>query len=153
LVIIRLISGSSSTTATRDAMALPEAIVQTVLRTQQAMILQDAAAEPEFAADPYVRQYQARSVLCLPLINQGKLIGVLYLENNLAPHVFTPARISVLWLIASQAAIALENSRLYRDLAEREAKIRRLVDANMRFSAWWGMIVRISQRAGCAGRI
>jgi PAS domain S-box-containing protein len=119
------------------ATALPEAIVQTVLRTRQAMILQDAAAEPESAADPYVRQYQARSILCLPLINQGKLIGVLYLENNLAPHVFTPARISVLRLIASQAAIALENSRLYRDLAEREAKIRRLVDANIIGIFFW----------------
>ena len=65
------------------------------------------------------------------MINQGKLIGVLYLENNLAPRVFAPARIAVLKLLASQAAISLENTRLYRDLAEREAKIRRLVDANI----------------------
>ena len=72
-----------------------------------------------------------RSVLCLPLVNQSRLIGVLYLENNLAPRVFTPTRISVLKLLASQAAIALENTGLYRDLAEREAKIRRLVDANI----------------------
>ena len=113
------------------ATAVPEAIVQTVLRTQQTMILHDAAAEPTFAADPYIRQRQARSILCLPLINQSKLIGVLYLENNLAPRVFTPARISVLRLVASQAAIALENARLYRALEEREAKIRRLVDANI----------------------
>ena len=95
------------------------------------MILDDAAAETAFAADPYIRQRQARSILCLPLINQAKLIGVLYLENNLAPRVFAPARIAVLKLLASQAAIALENARLYRDLAEREAKIRRLVDANI----------------------
>ena len=74
---------------------------------------------------------QTRSVLCLPLLNQAKLIGVLYLENNLAPRVFSPARIAVLKLLASQAAISLENTRLYRDLAEREAKIRRLVDANI----------------------
>jgi PAS domain S-box-containing protein len=65
------------------------------------------------------------------LITQAKLIGVLYLENNLARRVFAPARIAVLKLLASQAAIALENARLYRDLAEREAKIRRLVDANI----------------------
>ena len=113
------------------ATALPEAIVHYVLRTQQTVILDDAAAEPAFAADPYIRQRQARSILCLPLITQTKLIGVLYLENNLAPRVFTPARIAVLQLLASQAAIALENTRLYRDLAEREAKIRRLVDANI----------------------
>ena len=65
------------------------------------------------------------------MINQSKLIGVLYLENNLAPHVFTSARIAVLKLLASQAAISLENTRLYRDVVEREAKIRRLVDANI----------------------
>jgi PAS domain S-box-containing protein len=65
------------------------------------------------------------------LINQSKLIGVLYLENNLAPHVFTPARLAVLKLLASQAAVALENTRLYRDVVEREARIRRLVDANI----------------------
>ena len=65
------------------------------------------------------------------MINQAKLIGVLYLENNLARRVFAPARTSVLKLLASQAAISLENTRLYRDLAEREAKIRRLVDANI----------------------
>jgi PAS domain S-box-containing protein len=59
------------------------------------------------------------------------LIGVLYLENNLASHVFTPARISVLELLASQAAISLENARLYNDLEDREARIRRLVDSNI----------------------
>jgi PAS domain S-box-containing protein len=65
------------------------------------------------------------------LINQTKLIGLLYLENSLTPNVFTPARIAVLKVLASQAAISLENTRLYRDLEEREAKIRRLVDANV----------------------
>jgi len=67
----------------------------------------------------------------LPLINQGKLTAVLYLENNLAPNVFTPHRVAFLKVLASQAAISLENSRLYDDLADREAKIRRLVDANI----------------------
>jgi PAS domain S-box-containing protein len=95
------------------------------------VILDDAAAENPFAADAYLHQHQARSILCLPLINQSKLIGVLYLENNLAPHVFTPARLAVLKLLASQAAISLENARLYREGVEREAKMRRLVDANI----------------------
>jgi PAS domain S-box-containing protein len=67
----------------------------------------------------------------LPLINQGKLTGILYLENNLTPGVFTPDRVAVLRVLASQAAISLENSRLYRDVADREGKIRRLVDANI----------------------
>jgi PAS domain S-box-containing protein len=110
---------------------LPESVLRYVLRTRESVILDDAAVQSPFAADPYIRQHQARSVLCLPLLNQAKLIGVLYLENNLAPRVFPPARISVLKLLASQAAISLENTRLYRDLAEREAKIRHLVDANI----------------------
>ena len=111
--------------------ALPESILHYVVRTREAVIIDDAAAEHPFAGDAYLHQHRARSILCLPLINQSKLIGVLYLENNLAPHVFTPARIAVLKLLASQAAISLENTRLYRDVVEREAKIRRLVDANI----------------------
>jgi PAS domain S-box-containing protein len=111
--------------------ALPEGVLYYVLRTREGVILDGAAAENSFSADPYIRQHGARSILCLPLLNQAKLIGVLYLENNLAPHVFAPARIAVLKLLASQAAVALENTRLYRDLEQREAKIRRLVDANI----------------------
>jgi PAS domain S-box-containing protein len=113
------------------AATLPETVLHYVLRVRESVILDDAAAEPSFAADPYIRQRKARSILCLPLINRGKLVGVLYLENNLTPRAFAPARIAVLKLLASQAAISLENTRLYRDLAEREAKIRRLVDANI----------------------
>ena len=111
--------------------ALPEGVLHYVLRTREGVILDDAATETAFSADPYIRQHGARSILCLPLLNQAKLIGVLYLENNLAPHVFAPARITVLKLLASQAAVALENTRLYRDLEQREAKIRRLVEANV----------------------
>ena len=110
---------------------LPASILHYVLRTREGVILDDAATEPAFAADPYICQRLARSILCLPLITQAKLIGALYLENNLAPRVFAPARLAVLKLLSSQAAIALENARLYRDLADREAKIRRLVDAQV----------------------
>jgi PAS domain S-box-containing protein len=110
---------------------LPESVLHYVLRTSESVILDDAAAKSPFGLDSYIRQRQARSIFCLPLLNQAKLIGVLYLENNLAPRVFVPARIAVLKLLASQAAISLENTRLYRDLAEREAKIRRLVEANI----------------------
>ena len=111
--------------------ALPVSVLHYVLRTREGVILDDAAAESAFSADPYIRLHGARSVLCLPLLNQAKLIGVLYLENNLTPRVFAPARIAVLKLLASQAAVALENTRLYRDLEQREAKIRRLVEANV----------------------
>jgi PAS domain S-box-containing protein len=117
---------------------LPASVLHYVLRTGEGVILDDAAMQPAFAADLYFREHQARSILCLPLITQAKLIGALYLENNLAPRVFAPARLAVLKLLASQSAIALENARLYRDLAEREAKIRRLVDANIIGIFIWG---------------
>jgi PAS domain S-box-containing protein len=110
---------------------LPESVLHYVMRTRESVILDDASAQNPFSADQYIRQKQARSVLCLPLVKQAKLIGALYLENKLASHVFTPARISVLELLASQAAISLENARLYNDLQEREARIRRLVDSNI----------------------
>ena len=125
------------------AAVLPESVIQYVLRTRESVILDDAAAQSPFAADPYIRQRQTRSVLCLPLLNQAKLIGVLYLENKLASHVFTPARISVLELLASQAAISLENARLYSDLQEREARIRRLVDSNIIGVVIWDVQGRI----------
>ena len=128
------------------------------------------AAQNPFSADPYIRQHHARSILCLPLIKQAKLVGVLYLENNLTPHVFTPARIAVLKLLASQAAISLENTRLYRDLAgtrsEDPAAGRRQHHRDLHlesrrsdssrptkhFSAWWDTTAKISSRVACAGR-
>jgi PAS domain S-box-containing protein len=119
--------------------ALPGSIVQYVLRTQETVILDDASGQNSFSTDPYVAQRRARSILCLPLLNQAKLIGVLYFENNLAPQVFTPTRIAVLKLLASQAAISLENTRLYHDLEAREAKIRRLVDANIMGIFIWNL--------------
>ena len=118
---------------------VPESIVHYVVRTQESVILDDASAENPFSTDSYIRRHHARSILCLPLINQAKLVGVLYLENNLTPYVFTPTRIAVLKLLASQAAISLENTRLYRDLEEREAKIRRLVDANIIGICIWNL--------------
>ncbi len=82
-------------------------------------------------ADDYLRDRQRKSMLCLPLIKQQQLTGILLLENALTTHAFTPARIAVLELLAGQAAISLENTRLYSDLREREAKVRRLVDSNI----------------------
>jgi PAS domain S-box-containing protein len=118
---------------------LPGSIVQYVLRTQETVILDDASGQNSFSTDPYIAQHRTRSVLCLPLLNQAKLIGALYFENNLAPQVFTPTRIAVLKLLASQAAISLENTRLYHDLEVREAKIRRLVDANIMGIFIWNL--------------
>ena len=128
-------SGADVTVHLRDCdhaeATLPQSLVRHVMRTQETVILEDAASQNPFSADPYLVQRRARSVLCLPLINQGHLIGVLYLENNLAPRVFGPGRVAVLKVLASQAAMSLENTRLYHDLAQREAQIRRLVDADI----------------------
>jgi PAS domain S-box-containing protein len=110
---------------------LPSSVFQHVLRTNQSVLIHDASGQNPFAADEYIRGHHARSVLCLPLPKQTRLVGVLYLENNLTPHVFTPARMAILKLLASQAATSLENTRLYGDLQEREARVRRLVDSNI----------------------
>ena len=110
------------------AAALPESLVQYVMRTQETVILDDARSQNPFSSDPYIVQRRARSIICLPLINHAKLVGILYLENNLAPQVYTPDRVTVLKVLASQAAMSLENSRLYRDLEDREAKIRQIIE-------------------------
>jgi len=95
---------------------LPESLIRYVIRTQERVILSDASIDNIFLEDEYVRQKRPRSVLCLPLIKRRRLIGTLYLENNLAPNVFAPNRQAALELIASQAAISLEQARLYAEL-------------------------------------
>jgi PAS domain S-box-containing protein len=110
---------------------LPESVYRYVLRTKDTVLLHDASGENSFSADDYIREHHARSILCLPILKQTRLLGMLYLENSLTPHAFTPNRMVILKLIASEAAISIENASLYRDLAEREARIRRLVDANI----------------------
>jgi PAS domain S-box-containing protein len=137
------IRGNDVIVCLRDASAtsatLPESIVRYVMRTHESVILDDASSANPFSSDSYFVQYRVHSILCLPLLNQAKFSGVLYLENNLAPRVFTSDRITVLRVLVSQAAISLENTRLYRDLEHREAKIRRLVDANIIGIATWNV--------------
>ncbi|MDC3955522.1 AAA family ATPase [Polyangium jinanense] len=132
---------------------LPTSILHYVIRTRETVILDDAAAPNLFSDDAYVRERRPRSVLCLALVKQGTLVGVLYLENNLTPRVFTADRITMLELLASQSAISLENARLYTQLQqenserkraeqalrEREARIRRLVDSNIIGIAFWDL--------------
>jgi predicted ATPase/two-component sensor histidine kinase/GAF domain-containing protein len=100
---------------------LPESVLRYVVRTRESLLLDDAAEQNPFSGDDYIRQSRCRSILCLPLIKQAKLAGALYLENSLASHVFTPARIAVLGLLASQAAISLENASLYANLQHAQA--------------------------------
>ena len=95
---------------------LPESILHTVIHTLQSVILDDAQRSNPFREDEYVQRRRPRSLLCLPLVKQARLVGLLYLENNLATGTFTPRRIAVLELLASQAAISIENARLYDEL-------------------------------------
>ncbi len=92
---------------------LSHAIVNYVARTKESVVLNDASGEGIFTQDPYIIQNQPKSILCSPLINQGKLNGMLYLENNLTTGAFTWERQEVLNLLSGQAAISIENARLY----------------------------------------
>jgi PAS domain S-box-containing protein len=112
-------------------LAAPESIIRYVMRTRESVIVGDATKQNLFSEDPYLGLRRPRSILCLPLTRQGALVGLLYLENALASHVFTSDRATLLEILASQAAGSLENARLYNDLQEREAKVRRLVDSNI----------------------
>jgi len=100
---------------------LPESMLHYVIRTRESVILDDASVRNLFSEDHYVREKSPRSVFCLPVIKQAKLIGALYLENNLTPGAFTTDRITVLKLLSVQAAISLENALLYSDLQRSEA--------------------------------
>ena len=99
---------------------LPELVLQYVIRSQGSVLLADASDQNPFSDDKYFTSSRCRSVLCLPLVKQSRLIAVLYLENSQTPHVFTPARMAVLSLLASQAAISLENAYLYTNLKRAE---------------------------------
>ncbi|MBD2385455.1 trifunctional serine/threonine-protein kinase/ATP-binding protein/sensor histidine kinase [Cylindrospermum sp. FACHB-282] len=99
---------------------VPVSIINYVSHTQEYLLINDATTENNFAADTYVIQHQPKSILCTPILNQGKLIGILYLENSLTVGAFTPERLQILKLLSSQAAISLENAQLYANL---EAKV------------------------------
>ena len=147
-IVAEATTGSDTVTvgsrqASVTAADLPASVLHYVVRTKESVLLHDALAEEQFSADDYIRRHHARSILCLPLLKEARLVGVLYFENNLALHVFTPDRIVVLKLLASEAAISLENIRLYNDLQDREAKIRRLVDSNIIGIVMWNIDGRI----------
>jgi PAS domain S-box-containing protein len=95
---------------------LPQSALNYVMRTQEIVLLDDASTDKVYSKDEYVRSKRSKSLLCLPIVRQRKLVGALYLENNLTPFAFTPERVTVLQLLASQAAISLENADLYTDL-------------------------------------
>ncbi|HEY9874687.1 MAG TPA: AAA family ATPase [Candidatus Obscuribacterales bacterium] len=102
---------------------LPISVLNYVARTKKDVVLNNASKEQIFNTDPYITQHQLKSILCTPILNQGKLIAILYLENNLIAGAFTPKRVQVLQMLSGQAAIALENARLYANLASAKQQV------------------------------
>lgn len=104
---------------------LPLSVLNYVTRTQESVVLNDATRGGKFASDPYIVRTQPKSILCTPILNQGKFIGLLYLENNLTTGAFTSERLEVLNLLSSQVAISLENALLYATLESTTEDLKR----------------------------
>ncbi|WP_437522065.1 AAA family ATPase [Sorangium sp. So ce726] len=107
------------------AAALPQSILNYVRRSHERVLLDDASARHPFLEDAYFTRKKPRSVLCLPIVRQARLLGLLYLENRFVAGAFTPGRLTVLELLASQSAISLENAMLYADIEQENAERRR----------------------------
>ncbi len=98
---------------------LPNTIINYVIHTQEHIVLNEAIHEGQFVNDPYIIATRTKSILCTPLVNQGQLRGIVYLENNLTTGAFTSERVELLNILSAQAAISIDNSRLYQTLEQR----------------------------------
>lgn len=98
---------------------LPMSVIQLVARTKQLLVLKNATTEGQFTQDPYILKNKQKSILCIPILQQTRFIGIVYLENNLMPDAFTPDRLKTLQMLSSQTAISLENAILYANLEEK----------------------------------
>ncbi|MDT9340406.1 GAF domain-containing protein, partial [Trichodesmium erythraeum 21-75] len=112
---------------------LPNKIINYVLRTKKNILLNDATYQGPFINDPYIIARQNKSILCTPLINQGELRGVIYLENNLTTGAFTSERVELLKILSAQAAISIDNSKFYSQILENQAWLDKLNKAYERF--------------------
>lgn len=101
--------------------AVAESVIQYVIRTREDLVLGDVRRDSRFANDPVVLRKQLQSVLCLPVFNQGKIIGILYAENNLNAGVFTDQRVQFMKLLSGQVAVSLENALQYERLEQKVA--------------------------------
>ncbi|MEG4394639.1 AAA family ATPase [Microcoleus sp. BROC3] len=108
---------------------LSSAIVNYVARTQESVVLDDAVREGQFTNDPYIQKHQPKSILCVPLINQSQIISIVYLENNLTAGAFTPERVELLKVLSGQAAISIQNSKLYTEVRESENRLAQFLEA------------------------
>jgi class 3 adenylate cyclase len=112
---------------------VPVSIINYVARSRESVICNNASDEGKFNTDPYIQQHHSKSILCTPLVNQGKLISIVYLENNLTVGAFTPQRIEVVNVLSSQAAISIENAKLYTEVRQNESRLLQLNQAFERF--------------------
>ncbi|WP_036479422.1 AAA family ATPase [Myxosarcina sp. GI1] len=108
---------------------LPTTIIDYVIRTKESVVLTDATREGKFTLDPYVKEHQPKSILCVPLLYQGQLNGIVYLENNLTTGAFKSDRLKSLQLLSGQAAIAITNAKLYAEVKERESRLTQFINA------------------------
>ncbi|MEJ6483021.1 AAA family ATPase [Nostoc punctiforme UO1] len=108
-----------------DSQDIPHRLIYKVLHDKQTAVIVDASADRTLANDPYIIRQQPKSILCSPILHQGKLLGILYLENNLATGAFTSDRVELLNLLCAQAAISLENARLYERSLEYSQQLER----------------------------
>ncbi|MEG4454372.1 ATP-binding sensor histidine kinase [Microcoleus sp. N9_A1] len=115
------------TAASGGTLLLASAIVNYVIRTQENVVLNNATQEGQFTRDPYIAATQPKSILCTPLLHQGKLTGIIYLENNLTEGAFTTDRLELLQLLSAQIAISIENAQLYNNLQEFNQNLEQLV--------------------------
>ncbi|MEM9215765.1 MAG: diguanylate cyclase [Cyanobacteria bacterium P01_F01_bin.150] len=104
-------------------------IINYVARTHTPMVLDNASHDPVVAHDPYIQKYHPSAILCMPLLNQGQLQGIIYLENNLVLGAFTQDRVKVLELLSGQAAIAITNAKLYAQLSHSEKQLKQFLEA------------------------
>ncbi|MCL1475185.1 hybrid sensor histidine kinase/response regulator [Argonema antarcticum] len=132
---------------------LPVSVLNYVARTKKDLVLNDASQDVTFNTDPYITQRKIKSLLCAPILYQGKLTAILYLENNLIAGAFTPKRVEVLRLLSSQAAIALENAQLYHTLEVKvEERTEQLKEKNVRLEVEIKERQRAEQVAEAANR-
>ncbi len=117
------------------ASRLALSVARLAARTGEPVVVDDAARDERFAADPYVESGDARSIACFPILKRGRRRGVLYLENNLAPGAFTAERADVLRVLTAQAAISLENARLYEDLRSARDRLAEKIEEQLRVDA------------------
>ncbi|MDJ0511353.1 MAG: response regulator [Crocosphaera sp.] len=108
---------------------LPKTIVYYVERTYESVVIDDASRSENFSQDPYIQSIKQGSILCYRLLNQGQLVGLVYLENKITVGAFTKERIEFLQLLSGQAAIALSNARLYAKVSQSEEQLKQFLEA------------------------